>query len=71
MLFILKHQGEEQEHPEGQQEAEREQQAEEESAAGLKELPGRISWDGGDRRGLPWTCNHRDVRGCGLVGGHI
>lgn len=39
---MFQHQGEEQEHPEGQQEVEREQQAEEESPAGLKEISGNI-----------------------------
>lgn len=40
MLFMLKNEGEEQEHPEGLQEAEREQQREEESAGGLAETSG-------------------------------
>lgn len=40
MLFLLKNEGEEQEHPEGQQEVEREQQTEEESAGSLTEISG-------------------------------
>lgn len=40
LLFMLKNEGEEQEHPEGLQEAEREQQREEESAGGLAETSG-------------------------------
>lgn len=41
-MFILQHQGTEQEHPKSQQEAERKLQEEEEPTAGLQEIPGTI-----------------------------